>query len=409
MIHNSNIAKTEPLAAPLIKRTTVLSKSHSFFLFGARGTGKSMLLQTLFSPNEALTIDLLDPETANQLSAHPSDLVARLNSVRGKLGWIIIDEIQKVPVLLDIVHQELTKKDFKFALTGSSARKLKRGGANLLAGRAFVFHLHPFTAYELINIFDLNSALKWGTLPELFSINNDQDKVRFLKAYTYTYLQEEIIAEQIVRNLPPFRRFLEIVGRHTGEIVNYTNIARDVGSDAKTIQRYYEILEDTLLGFYLPAYEISLRRQQKRAKKFYFFDMGVARTLAGVVDAPLLEKTFEYGQLFENFVVNEIYRNLQYRERQFKLSYLKTTDQQEIDIIVETTNKQGVPTTLLCEIKATKNIHESHARNLVAFAKDFKNPQLLVISNDPVKRLFELAHDVHVLPWKDAVDYIVNC
>lgn len=382
-------------------RLAKLSKTHTFFLFGARGTGKSELLKKVFSPQEALFLDLLDPELADLLAKFPNQLLKIITPLEGKKSWIIIDEIQKVPALLDIVHQQLGKKKFKFALTGSSARKLKRGGANLLAGRGFVFHLFPLTFKEMGSDFDLDEALHFGALPEVKSFTSNLDKSRFLKAYTQTYLQEEIISEQIVRNLPPFRRFLDVVGSQCGQIVNYTHIARDILSDSKTVMRYFEILEDTWLGFYLPSYDTSIRKQQKKQKKFYLFDTGVARVLAKQIDQPLSPKTYEYGQMFETFIINEIYRLLTYSEKQFKLSFLKVSEKQEIDLIVEKSGGE----TYLCEIKSTDRVNENHLGALAQFERDFKNAKLRVLSHDPIQKKFGNILCQH---WKETVDEIVS-
>lgn len=381
-------------------RTAKLSKSQSFFLFGARGTGKSELLKAHFKDN-ALFIDLLDPELSNKLSAYPNELLNIINPHKDKKAWVVIDEIQKVPQLLEIVHQEISKKSFKFALTGSSARKLKRGSANLLAGRAIVFNLFPLSHNELDQDFSLNEVLSLGSLPELFSLEEDLEKKRFLKAYSQVYLKEEIIEEQIVRNLPPFRRFLDIVGHHTTEIINFSNIARDIDSDPKTVQRYFEILEDTLLGFFLPSFNRSIRKQQKKSKKFYFFDTGVARVLAKKIDNKLVPKTFEYGQMFENFIVNEINKLLTYKEKQFDLSFLRISDTQEIDLIVEKHNGD----IFLCEIKSTDKINQSHSKTLNNLSKDFPNSQAILISNDKTEKKYD---NVIALHWEMAINKIVN-
>jgi predicted AAA+ superfamily ATPase len=253
----------------MILRSVDLTKSNSFFLFGARGTGKSSLLRKLFSDTEAVWVDLLDPELCDRLSAYPNRLLDMIDGQNKK--WVVIDEIQKVPQLLEIVHQKIFKKEFLFALTGSSARKIKRGASNLLAGRAFVFTLFPFTSVELGEAFQLQRALEYGTLPEVWNFNNDLDRKRYLKSYATTFVKEEIIAEQIVRKLTPFRRFLEASAICNGEIANFSNIAKDISSDPKTVSNYYEILEDTLLAFSLPSFGTSIRKRQKKAKKILLF------------------------------------------------------------------------------------------------------------------------------------------
>lgn len=345
-------------------------------------------------------LDLLNFELANELQSYPGNLLSRLAPYRGQKPWVVIDEVQKVPALLDLVHKLIKEKQFKFALTGSSARKLKRGAANLLAGRAFIYHLFPLTVEELQEKFSLDEALRFGTLPEIFHFGNEPDKARFLKAYTEIYLKEEIITEQIVRNLPPFRRFLNVAAQMNTGVINFSNIAKDILSDPKTVSGYYDILEDTLLGIRLPAFHASIRKQQKKAPKFYLFDTGVARALAGLVDYDLVPKSFEYGQLFEAFIVNELHRRLSYRENQFKLSYLRVNEDLEIDLIVERGNQ--APT--LIEIKSADRVDERHAKGLLTLGADFKSSKKYLLSNDPDTKRFS---DVLACPWSQGIDQIM--
>ena len=385
----------------MFQRLANISKSQSFFLFGARGVGKSTLLDHFFMPTERVLFDLLDFELSNELASYPNNLLKRLTPHHGKTPWVVIDEVQKVPQLLDLVHKLIKEKSFKFALTGSSARKLKRGSANLLAGRAFVYHLFPLTVSELQDKFSLDDALKYGTLPQIFELENDSDRAGFLKAYTETYLKEEIITEQIVRNLPPFRRFLDVAAQMNTEVINYSNIAKDILSDPKTVSVYYDILEDTLLGIRLPAYHTSIRKQQKKASKFYLFDTGVTRALAGQVDYDLIPKSFEYGHLFEGFIVNELYRRLTYMNKQFKLSYLRIQEDMEIDLIIE----RGKSAPTLVEIKSADKVDERHAKGLLTLGRDFKSSKQVLISNDPHKKQFS---QVLALPWKEAIELIIG-
>jgi uncharacterized protein len=384
----------------MLPRNSNISKNHSFFLFGARGTGKSSLLKTVFSEKEAFFIDLLDPYIADQLIAYPNKLLDIISPYKNKKPWIIIDEIQKAPKLLDLIHQQLGEKNFKFALTGSSARKLKRGSANLLAGRAFIFTLFPLTSLEIGDNFNLLQTLEFGTLPECWSIETTLDRRRFLKSYALTYLKEEIITEQIVRNLPPFRRFLEVAASNNTGSINYSNIAKDINSDPKTVKGYYEILEDTLLGFKLQSFHYSIRKRQKNAPKFYFFDTGVVRALTGSVDSELAPKSFEFGLLFESFVINEIFRELTYAEKQFNLSFIRVSENQEIDLVIE---RAGQPL-FLCEIKSTTNVDERHAHSLNILGKDFPNSKKILISNDLTKKSFGETNALH---WKEALSAIL--
>jgi predicted AAA+ superfamily ATPase len=247
----------------------------------------------------------------------------------------------------------------------------------------------------------LEDFLRYGSLPEIFSFDTGSNKARFLKAYTQTYLKEEIISEQIVRNLPPFRRFLDVAAQTDTEVVNYSNVAKDINTDPKTVSGYYEILEDTLLGFRLPAYHTSIRKQQKKAPKFYLFDTGVSRALAGRVDYDLAPKTYEYGQLFESFIINEIHRRLAYREKQCKLSFLRVADDLEIDLIIE---RSGHPDFLI-EIKSTDKVDERHARGLLVLGPDFKTAHRYLISRDPdIKNL----SGVLAYPWEQGIEKILE-
>ena len=244
----------------MLGRTINLVKNHSFFLFGARGTGKTSLLKELF-PKNSHFIDLLNLETEARYQLDPESLSRDLAELGPSVKHVVIDEIQKVPKLLDVVHRKIEEHRLHFILTGSSARKLKRGAANLLAGRAFVFHLFPFTAQEIGEEFDLHGALTFGTLPLASTLNDDRERRLFLKAYANTYLKEEVWGEQLIRKIEPFRKFLQVAAQSHGQIVNYSTIAQDVGVDDVTVKNYFSILEDTLVGILLPAYSGSARKQ----------------------------------------------------------------------------------------------------------------------------------------------------
>ena len=371
-----------------------IRKTNNFFLFGARATGKSTLLKELFAPEEALVLDLLDKELFGRLVMHPNELNEILEGV--KKPWCVIDEVQKIPELLDVVHQQIEKKNFKFALTGSSARKLKRNSSNMLGGRAFLYKLFPLTSRELGADFNLNDVLCFGSLAKIQEFKDPEDKVLFLKSYVDTYLKEEVLVEQLIRSLPPFKKFLEISAANDTEMVQYSNIARDVRSNPNSILNYYSILEDTLLGFFLEPYHTSIRKRQKTSPKFYWFDCGVRRALAGTIDLPVIPQSFEYGSLFESFIVNEINRLLTYTGKSFKLSYFRIDEKIEIDLIIE---RAGHPTYLI-EIKSTKNAHSSHTAHLNHYAKDFPGCVPLLISLDPTRRKIG---ETLCLPWNEAL------
>jgi predicted AAA+ superfamily ATPase len=227
-------------------RSLNLPNNHSLFLFGARNTGKSTLVKEVYAKS-SIIIDLLKKSTEARFTRNPDELYDIVMGLPKKTTHVIIDEIQKNPKLLDVVHTLMGETKKYFILTGSSARKLKQGGANLLAGRAFVYHMYPLTHVELGNTFNLEQALHWGTLPEIFTLDSDDMKKEFLYAYAHTYLKEEIWNEHFIKDLDPFRRFLEVAAQCNGKLINFSNVARDVGVSDKTIQSYYSILEDTLV------------------------------------------------------------------------------------------------------------------------------------------------------------------
>lgn len=372
------------------------SENNSFFIFGARGTGKSTWLEDHFAKIPHFYIDLLNPDTEEQFRKNPGNLLAKIEAMENKKSWVVIDEIQKVPKLLNLVHLCIEKHKILFALTGSSARKLRRGAANLLAGRAFVFHLFPLTHLEMGEKFNLTQALHWGTLPKIFHFQDTQEKIRYLRTYTQTYLKEEIVAEQVIRKLDPFCQFLEIAAQQNGEIINFSNIARDVGVDTVTVQSYFQILEDTLVGYLLRPYHRSIRKRQRANPKFHFFDLGIKRSLENTLAINLKEGSSTYGKAFEHFIIIEIMRLNQYYEKDYKLSYLRTKDDAEIDLILE---RPGLPTALV-EIKSSERVDERDTRTLEHFQKDFPAATMLCLSRDPMRKKIG---SVTCLPWQEGL------
>lgn len=381
--------------------------SNSFFLFGARGTGKTTSLQTwmrelLCPSNGILYLDLLDPDLESELSVRPAALQERVVGAGKQIQWVVIDECQKVPKILDVVHSLIESKKLKFALTGSSARKLKRGGANLLAGRAFEFHLHPLTAAELGKQFDLLDAIMWGILPKIFDLDSNQNKKRFLKAYTHMYLREEIIAEQIVRNIDRFRHFLPVAAQSNGTILNFSEIARQSGVDEKSVAHFFEILVDTLIGFYLEPFHRSVRKRQYQKPKFYFFDSGVTRAMAQQLDQNIVAGTSLYGHCFEHFFILELMRQIEYQEREIKLSYLESSQGVEVDLIIE----KSASEIILLEIKSSESVIEDHWRNLELIASDFPASRRIVAYRGNVRR--QVGNGIDVLPWQAAIEEILG-
>ncbi len=377
----------------MVHRITKLSKSHSFFLFGARGTGKSSLLHEMFDGKNTLYIDLLSSEWEDRLLINPDSLKAAIKEHKTKPDWVIIDEVQKVPKLLDVVHQLIESQKIKFALTGSSARKLKRGSANLLAGRAFLFELFPLTHVELKNNFDLHQYLMWGGLPALLSMPEEIDRIRYLRTYATTYLKEEIQAEQLVRKLKPFRLFLDVAAQMNAKIINYSKIAQDIGVDVKTVQSYFEILRDTHIGILLPAFHESIRKRQKANPKFYYFDTGVTRSLRHRTGVPLTQSTFEYGDLFEQFIVLECHRLNSYYEKDFTFSYIQTHNNLEIDLVIE---RPGLPRAFV-EIKSASQFEVNELRAIHGIKKDHPKSDCYCLTNGEEELI---SNGIAILPWR---------
>ncbi len=387
----------------MILRTLKVSKNNSFFLFGARGTGKTHYLRNQFGNDPVLNLDLLDDETFWRLSKNPSLLNSEYAAHRktSTSPWIVIDEVQRVPNLLNVVHQMLEAKTETpplFALTGSSSRRLKRGGANLLGGRAFVFGLFPFTHIELAESFDLMAALSYGTLPKIIEYEDNKDRVRFLRSYVSTYIKEEIIAEQILRKVEPFRDFLHVSAQMSSRILNVAKIATDVGVDPKTVSVYFAILEETYMGFRLPAFHESIRKAQRLHPKFYWFDSGVRRTLTDTVEYPPAPGTSYFGELFEEFVINEIYRMNSYSEQNFTMSYLATQNSRtEVDLILD---KAKGRVRLGVEIKSSTSIDESEVLALSKIGQAFKATKLYYLSQCPQDAII---NGVHCMEWRRGI------
>ncbi len=375
-----------------------ISQSSSFFLFGPRGSGKSTLIKSLPFLRKALYIDLLKPSIEDAYRLNPSLLEKEAASLK-KGEWIVIDEIQKLPKLLNLVHSLIEEKKIKFALTGSSARKLKRGAANMLAGRAFNYHLYPFIQFELKSKFDLKGVLAWGGLPKIFTHNKSEDKALFLESYVLTYLKEEIQIEQLVRNIDPFRLFLPIAAQMSGQLINYSNISRDTGVSYKTIETYFQILEETLLGFFLLPFERSVRKVQKQSPKFYFIDNGVRRALEGQIRSPLIEKTTDYGNAFEAWFIFECMARNEYLKRGYRFSFLRTKDEVEIDLIIQKPNKEEY----LVEIKSTANPQSKDLKNLNTLKDAFPKAKFFCVCR--TARAQKWGH-VEVLPWEKAFDVL---
>lgn len=383
----------------MIKRLQKLSRMQSFFLFGARGTGKTTLLKQMYSKKNTLWINFLSFNEEDRFSQDP-DLLSQLIA-ETPYKRVIIDEVQKVPRILDVVHLEREKnKSIQFILTGSSARKLKRGASNMLAGRLFTFPLHPFTHLELESQFDMNHVLQMGTLPGLNSYKRMKDKCRYLESYIQTYLKEEVLVEQLVRKVKPFKSFLEVSAQCNGQIINYSKIARNLKVDYTTVQNYFDILVDTYLGFYLPGFDRSIRKQQNQAPKFFLFDVGIKHALLKQSQRTPQKGTYEYGLAFEHFIILELIRLNSYYEKNFQISYLKDKDGNEIDIIIQKPTGEEI----LVEVKSSDRTHRSYGKTLEKFLQIWDRPcTAQVWSNDPKNRKMDRISHYH---WKTALKKI---
>lgn len=332
--------------------TRLLSKPKgSIFLFGPRGTGKSTWIREHFAG--AKTYDLLSTSESLRLNKEPGQLFHEVQSL-GEGEWVVIDEVQKAPALLDEVHRLIETRKLNFILSGSSARKLKRGAANLLAGRAMVEHMFPLVSAEMSFQRDPGEALLQGTMP-LAVTGNDPEA--YLTAYAETYLQEEVRAEALTRNIGNFSRFLEIAARQNAQVTNVSGIARDAAVSRQTVQNYFEILVDTLIGFWVHPWKLKRATKQVCHPKFYLFDSGVARALSGRLPYPPSPE--ELGPLFETLIFNEVRAYLSYSKLRYPLHFWRSYDGVEVDLLCET--KDGF---VALEMKAAARWEKRYGRGL---------------------------------------------
>lgn len=381
----------------MITRTVNLSKTNSFFLFGPRSSGKTTLLLEAFDAKHSLLLDLLNPTLYDEFILEPTRFESLINNSKNQKKRIIIDEIQRIPRLLDIIHSQIQKHKRQFIMTGSSSRRLKQAGVNLLAGRAWVYELFPFSTSELGNNFNLKKALEWGGLPEAYLAKDKLSAREFLNSYAGTYLQKEIQQEQWVRNLEPFRKFLAVAAQMNGKVVNKSKLANEIGVNDNTIANYFEILEDTLLGFTLPAYHTSVRKAQKQAPKFYFMDTGIKRALDRTLTVELLPQTFAWGDAFEHWLILEFKKNISYHRLDWTLSFIRTKDDLEIDLIIE---RPGL-NKLLIEIKSKERVTEVDSKSLKTLGEDLDSKaEKWIISNDPIEQSFGKIKSFH---WREAI------
>lgn len=361
----------------------------SVFLWGARQVGKSTLLQRLFP--ESRIYDLLKSDEYARLSRRPQLLREELDHL-GYETLVIIDEIQKIPQLLDEVHWLIVNRNIRFILCGSSARKLKRLGTNLLGGRAISTRLFPLVSAEIPN-FDLIKAINNGMIPRHYTIDNSQKR---LQAYIGDYLKEEIQNEAIVRQLASFNRFLDIAAQSDGEIINYTNIAQDCGISSVTVREYFNILEQTLIGYIIPAFTLSKKRKALQSPKFYYFDIGIVNHL--LHRKKLLPGSVDFGHAFEHFMIQEIIAYLSYTESYEQLSYWRTSNGYEVDAIIG----EG---RIAIELKSSEEVQSRHTKGLKAFEEEFPNARKIIISLDKNRRTL---NGIEIIPATEFLKMMWN-
>lgn len=353
----------------------------STFLWGARQTGKSTLLKNLFP--DATYFDLLLAGEYDRFLRNPS-LLREILVTTGFSNPVIIDEIQRIPSLLNEIHWLIVNKNTQFILSGSSPRNILRSGGNLLGGRALRHELYPLISAEIPD-FDLVKALNGGLLPRHYQAANPH---KLLSAYIGSYLRDEILTEAKIRNITSFSRFLEAAAFSNGEMVNYSNIAAECGVSSPTVKEYFQILEDTMTGRFLQSYQKKPKRRVILAPKFYYFDIGVANFL---LKRGRIEQGSEaFGKAFEHFIYQELYAHSHYSDINYPISYWHTASQLEVDFILGDHE-------VAVETKSTSMVNPRHLKGLKSFAEEYKVKKSIIVSTDPYPRQID---NITVLPWQ---------
>ena len=355
--------------------------AESAFLWGARQTGKSTLLRMMYPG--VLYFDLLHSDVFNRFLSNQA-LLRETVEADNSSSPVIIDEIQSIPSLLNEVQWLIVNRNRQFILSGSSPRKIVRSGGNLLGGRALRYELYPLI-YKEIPDFDLLRALNNGLLPRMYLSDRP---ARLLSAYVGSYLRDEIMAEARIRNISSFSRFLEAAAFSNGEIVNYSNIASDCGVSSPTIKEYFQILEDTMTGRFLPSYQKKPKRRVIVAPKFWFFDIGIANYL--LKRGTIVAGSEAFGKAFEHFIYHELYSHSHYSGINYPMSFWRTSSQTEVDFILGD-NEVAV------EVKATELANEKHLKGLKIFADEYNTKRLILVSNDNLSRK---TGNISILPWR---------
>ncbi len=382
------------------QRLIIPTKKKSYFLFGPRQTGKSTLVKSLLKKDD-FYIDLLPHKNFIAYAKDPSRFREEilLHLKKYPKAIFVIDEIQKVPSLLDEVHELIESKKARFILTGSSARKLKRSGANLLAGRAYTYQLYPLTFQELGEDFNLDRALKVGTLPTLYE-NDQEDSVEFLRAYVSTYLKEEIQQEGLVRDIGSFGSFLDIVAANDGEITNFSSIARECAVTSNTVKGYFQILEDTFLVNKLSGWSRSVRKQLISHPRYYFFDCGVTNALTHQLNSEL--DPIVKGRRFEQLVINQIIAYCDYQRLDLQFYFWRTNHGAEVDLLIA----RGAKILCAIEIKSRKKIGAADLTGLKSFKEEHPTVPCFVLVNEQNERIVN--NEFRLIDWKRFIEQEIN-
>jgi uncharacterized protein len=361
-------------------------KNKSFFLFGPRGTGKTTWVKRSFP--DAIYIDLLESRMFNKLLADPQRLEDYIPE--GHTGWIIIDEVQKIPLILNEVHRLIESKGYRFILTGSSARKIRRKGQNLLAGRALTCYMYPLTAIELGDDFNLEHSLKYGSLPSVYT---EEDPQAYLESYINTYLQEEVFQESLTRNLGAFARFLEAASFSQGSVLNISEVSRECAVERKVVENYFGILEDLLIGFMTPVFAKKAKRKMSKHPKFYFFDTGVYGTIRPM--GPLDSPEAAGGITLESLFLQELRAVNDYYGLGYKIYYWRTAAGREVDFILY--GKRGIRA---FEVKRGGRVSSGMLSGLNSFISDYPDTQAFFIYGGRKKMYID---GIKIIPIKEAI------
>ncbi|MCL4384937.1 MAG: ATP-binding protein [Actinobacteria bacterium] len=363
-----------------IKRILNIDTRYSSFLWGARRTGKTYWINHNFKPEDIIFIDLLQTDVFAEYASRPSLLRERFQNTK-KL--IVIDEIQKVPMLLDEIHWMIENKQITFLLTGSSARKLRRSHVNLLAGRALRYQLMPFSFIEVGDI-DLEKVMVSGMLPPHFLSPKPIDLIR---SYVADYLKEEIAQEAQIQRIPQFSEFLRVAALTSGELLNYSNVARETGVSSKIVRSYFDILEATMLGFRVSSWKASKTRRLLQAEKFYLFDVGLSNYLA---KRQPKEGTPEFGKSFEHLILMELQAYKSYKNPELDITYWRTSTGYEVDFILGDKD-------VALEIKSGRMVYDIDLKSLKALQEDGKVKNLIIVSQEKYPR--EIG-EIKIIPWR---------